>query len=100
MTENSVKLKFSHLTIRDALKIASDPKTDKTRAGLVKLIGEDLFDSLCRLGYITQGATIDLKKGERVAVWKRTDRPNPYDILDDEIPQKRLPGIENLAHIM
>ena len=96
MTTSNIK--FLHLTIRDALKIASET-TDKTRAGLVKLIGEEMLDRLCRLGYITQGATIDFEKKKRIAVWKRTDQTNPYDILDNMEPQK-LPGVENLRYIM
>ena len=99
MITDSTNLKFSHLTIREALKITSET-TDKTRAGLVKLIGEEMLHKLCRLGYVTQGATIDIKERKRIAVWKRTEQPNPYDILDNEEPQKRLLGVENLLHIM
>ena len=99
MTENNVDIKFSHLTIRTALKITSET-TDRTRAGLVNLIGEEMLDKLCRLGYISQGATIDFEKRKRIAVWKRTDKPNPYDILDNIEPQKKLYGVENLRYIM
>ena len=99
MTTNSADLKFSYLTIREALKIASET-TDKTRDGLVELIGEEMLDRLCRLGYITQGATIDFKEKRRIAVWKRTDQPNPYDVLDNKESKRKLSGVENLLHIM
>ena len=92
-TENTENIKFSYLTIREALEITSKT-TDNTRDGLIELIGKNMFDTLCQLGYITEGATINLKEKKRIAVWKRTDQPSPYDES-----QEKIPGIGNLIYI-
>lgn len=45
----------------------------KTRVGLMEKISEEMYYKLCRLGIITEGATVDNKRN-RIAVWKFTER--------------------------
>jgi hypothetical protein len=99
MTTHDNDIRFLQLTVKDALQIVSQT-TDDTRSGLIGLIGKAMYEMLCRLGYITEGATIDTKRKVRKAVWKRTEKPNPYDILDASKPVKEIYGIENLQYIM
>lgn len=64
------------LSISQSLKIAAE-MTDKKRKNLVEKISENNYLRLCRLGYITEGATID-DRNNRVPVWRLTDRADIF----------------------
>lgn len=72
---------YKSLTIQEAIKFASEMET-KTRAGLIKIISEEMYYKLCRLGIITEGATID-GNNNRIAVWKLTNRANLFNRLEN-----------------
>lgn len=78
--------KFSFLTIQKALEIAG--RTPSGRKDLTGKIGERMYLKLCRLGFITEGATFE--DGGRKAVWKRTNRANPFDVLNRPCTEDEL----------
>lgn len=69
------------MNIQKAIELALNMES-KTRLGLIELISEEMYYKLCRLGMITEGATID-GNNNRVAVWKLTDRANLFNRLDN-----------------
>lgn len=79
MTE--INSTYKSMTIQKAIEIASNMES-KTRPGLIDLISEEMYYKLCRLGMITEGATID-GNNNRIAVWKLTDRANLFNRLDN-----------------
>lgn len=75
----------SNLSLRQSIKIAAEMK-EKTRKELISKISEFNYLRLCRLGFITEGATID-SRDNRVAVWKLTSRADIYEAdTNAEIP--------------
>lgn len=72
---------YKLLTIKKAIELASQMEF-KTRSGLIEEISEEMYYKLCRLGIITEGATID-GNNNRIAVWKFTDRANLFNKLQN-----------------
>lgn len=64
------------MTIQQSVNIAVS-LASKTRAELISKISAQNYYRLCRLGIITEGATIDTKNN-RIAVWKLTQRAFSY----------------------
>lgn len=79
MTE--INSTYKSMNIQKAIELALNMES-KTRLGLIELISEEMYYKLCRLGMITEGATID-GNNNRVAVWKLTDRANLFNRLDN-----------------
>lgn len=74
---------YKSLTIQEAIKFASEMET-KTRKALIDKISKEMYYKLCRLGIITEGATVDLKNN-RIAVWKFTDRAKLFDRIENPV---------------
>ena len=86
------------LNIQEAIKMATG-MSDKTRNGLIDAISEDMYFTLCRLGIITEGATID-KDNNRKAVWKLTDRAQLFSRIETSEYSKDILNIaQSLAKI-
>lgn len=60
------------LSIEQAIKIALQSPT-RNRVDLMKKISAPNYYTLCRLGIITEGATVD-EHNNRIAVWRPTLR--------------------------
>lgn len=69
-------IKNTALSIEQTVAIAKSIK-NKTRAELIDRISAPNYYRLCRLGIITEGATIDHSQN-RIAVWKFTNRASIY----------------------
>ena len=66
--------KIQNLTIEQAIEVANEVrKSDPTREKLIETIGPEMFSSLCRLGMISEGATVD-EFYRRKPVWKFAER--------------------------
>jgi hypothetical protein len=68
------------LTLQQALDILFHKmKRNGTRQELLERVGEEMYDKLCVLEFIGEGATIDPKTKKRIRVWKATNKPNLFD---------------------
>lgn len=89
---------YGSLSIQEAIELASGMGT-KTRKGLIETISEEMYFTLCRLGIITEGATID-GENNRIAVWKLTDRAQLFSRIENpECSKDRLNIAQSLTKI-
>lgn len=89
---------YKSLSIQEAIKFASEMAT-KTRAGLIVKISEEMYYKLCRLGIITEGATVD-ENNNRIPVYKLTDRAELFDrIINPRRTTDRLNIAKSLTNI-
>lgn len=80
--------RFKHLSVDQVLTIARSIE-NKERKLLIEQIGKDMFEKICRLGYITEGATADKEKG-RVAVYKFTSRQTYLQYQSSEYSEEEI----------
>ena len=94
-------INYSNITFEEALKIISEKMNGRgTRVELINAIGAEMYNKLCVLGFITQGATIDVNNNfERIRVWKLTKISNLFEEMRRKPTEeeKRMGTI--LAHI-
>jgi hypothetical protein len=82
------------LTIQQSIRLAKDVSPPLTRTNLVSAISEKMYLTLCRLGILTEGATVD-DNNNRVAVAKWTDRANLFDAVLTPPPSPERERIAN-----
>lgn len=80
--------RFRHLSVDQALEIARSIE-NKERKLLIERIGRNMFEKICRLGFITEGATADKERG-RVAVYKFTSRQTFTEYHNSEYTQEEI----------
>ena len=82
---------YNSLTLQQTLEILfHGMKRNGTRQELMERVGEDMYNKLCILGFIAEGATINPKTKKRIRVWKATNKPNLFDKIKREQSEKEI----------
>jgi len=81
----------SNLTLQRALEILfHETKRSGKRQELMDKVGDKMYDNLCVLGFIADGATIDPKTKKRVRVWAVTNKPNLFHDIEREQSKREI----------
>ena len=53
-------------------------------------VGNDMYEKLCVLGFITDGTTIDPETKKCIRVWKTTNKPNLFEKIKREQSEQEI----------